>query len=132
MKKATRWGWPSSGFARNRTWIWSFGNSYTIHCTTKPERDQRVDRKPLHGAGLHINYSKKKATELPFFDRTAYGNRTRYSTVKGWRINRFTNAAFPIRECKYTPHFLSSKRFFPQNLSSLQHREPKCVVKGTE
>ncbi len=25
-----------SGLARNRTWIWSFGNSYTIHCTTRP------------------------------------------------------------------------------------------------
>ena len=25
-----------SGLARNRTWIWSFGNSYTIHCTTGP------------------------------------------------------------------------------------------------
>ncbi len=24
------------GLARNRTWIWSFGNSYTIHCTTGP------------------------------------------------------------------------------------------------
>ena len=24
------------GLARNRTWIWSFGNSYTIHCTTRP------------------------------------------------------------------------------------------------
>ena len=26
------------GLARNRTWIWSFGNSYTIHCTTRPYR----------------------------------------------------------------------------------------------
>ena len=25
-----------SGLARNRTWVWSFGNSYTIHCTTRP------------------------------------------------------------------------------------------------
>jgi hypothetical protein len=25
-----------SGLARNRTWIWSFGNSYTIRCTTRP------------------------------------------------------------------------------------------------
>src|SRR5437868_1165279 len=25
-----------SGLARNRTWIWSFGNSHTIHCTTRP------------------------------------------------------------------------------------------------
>jgi hypothetical protein len=25
-----------SGLAKNRTWIWSFGNSYTIHCTTRP------------------------------------------------------------------------------------------------
>lgn len=24
------------GPARNRTWIWSFGNSHTIHCTTRP------------------------------------------------------------------------------------------------
>lgn len=24
------------GLAGNRTWIWSFGNSYTIHCTTRP------------------------------------------------------------------------------------------------
>jgi hypothetical protein len=28
----------NSGLARNRTWIWSFGNSYTIHCTTRPEK----------------------------------------------------------------------------------------------
>ena len=27
------------GLARNRTWIWSFGNSYTIHCTTRPCKD---------------------------------------------------------------------------------------------
>ena len=26
-----------SGLARNPTWIWSFGNSYTVHCTTRPE-----------------------------------------------------------------------------------------------
>jgi hypothetical protein len=26
------------GLAKNRTWIWSFGNSYTIHCTTRPKR----------------------------------------------------------------------------------------------
>ena len=26
----------NGGLARNRTWIWSFGNSYTIHCTTGP------------------------------------------------------------------------------------------------
>src|SRR5687767_739769 len=25
-----------SGLDRNRTCIWSFGNSYTIHCTTRP------------------------------------------------------------------------------------------------
>lgn len=29
------------GFARNRTWIWSFGNSYTIHCTTKPQEERK-------------------------------------------------------------------------------------------
>ena len=27
------------GLARNRTWIWSFGNSYTIHCTTRPLKE---------------------------------------------------------------------------------------------
>ena len=27
---------PVCGLAKNRTWIWSFGNSYTIHCTTRP------------------------------------------------------------------------------------------------
>ncbi len=25
-----------SSLDRNRTCIWSFGNSYTIHCTTRP------------------------------------------------------------------------------------------------
>ena len=30
------WVEKNSGPARNRTWIWSFGNSYTIHCTTRP------------------------------------------------------------------------------------------------
>src|SRR5689334_7990570 len=27
-----------SSLDRNRTCIWSFGNSYTIHCTTRPEK----------------------------------------------------------------------------------------------
>lgn len=31
---------------------------------------------------------------------TAYGNRTRHSSVKGMRLNRLTNAAFPFWECK--------------------------------
>lgn len=26
----------TSSLDRNRTCIWSFGNSYTIHCTTRP------------------------------------------------------------------------------------------------
>ncbi len=37
-----------SGLARNRTWIWSFGNSYTIHCTTRP-------KKVVRGAKLQVS-----------------------------------------------------------------------------
>ncbi len=37
IKKATNFiGCFFCGLAKNRTWIWSFGNSYTIHCTTRP------------------------------------------------------------------------------------------------
>lgn len=49
---------------------------------------------------------------VAFTLRTAYGNRTRYSTVKGWRINRFTNAAVPGRECKYRACLFLRQNFF--------------------
>lgn len=38
IKKPSVKKWMAfSSLAKNRTWIWSFGNSYTIHCTTRPD-----------------------------------------------------------------------------------------------
>ena len=38
---------------RNRTCIWSFGNSYTIHCTTRPDSPFYLWRRA--GRGHFIN-----------------------------------------------------------------------------
>ena len=68
---------------------------------------------PAYYSGLlQSTIHNKSGHKGRFILGTAYGNRTRYSTVKGWRINRFTNAAFPFWEGKYTAIFCSSKKLF--------------------
>ena len=42
----------SGSVDRNRTCIWSFGNSYTIHCTTTPEKNKHGLLKKLAKTSL--------------------------------------------------------------------------------
>jgi hypothetical protein len=52
----------------------------------------------------------KKELKFQLFFCTAYGNRTRHSSVKGMRLNRLTNAAFPFWECKDRERDISTKK----------------------
>jgi hypothetical protein len=49
---------------------------------------------------------------IPVLIRTAYGSRTRHSSVKGRCINRFTNAAFRVWDGKGSKLLIHSKFIF--------------------
>lgn len=44
----------SSSLDRNRTCIWSFGNSYTIHCTTRPGKGEKLKVKSPKNFNLYF------------------------------------------------------------------------------
>jgi hypothetical protein len=51
----------------------------------------------------------RKAAQRAAFFSTTYGSRTRHSSVKGRRLNRLTNAAFPVSDCKDNQVFIPAK-----------------------
>lgn len=59
---------------------------------------------------------------IVLFAGTMYGSRTRHSSVKGRRLNRLTNTAFPVSECKDKQEFISAKFSFNYFLFFFNHR----------
>ncbi len=59
---------------------------------------------------------------IVLFAGTMYGSRTRHSSVKGRRLNRLTNTAFPVSECKDRQDFISAKFSLNYFLLFFYHR----------
>lgn len=99
--------------------LWIFNACRATQCNTfrYSTGSYRLRNRQAHATTTYFNRFAKKTcasycSQVDNFSIcTTYGNRTRHSSVKGRRLNRLTNAAFPIRSAKVKPFFEKKYNF---------------------